>query len=248
MRLPTAYILSHLFIMCRFRHSLCILVSFLVLAPLVPAAPVKITFSADNLQGSGGKGQTSTSLTGNAKVSVDSLNIYGERIELYGKDYRYIKASGNVTGEDAEKGFTFSAASLSYDRETEVAEFMGQAKVEDTKNKVETSAERIEYNQKNEIILLQMAVKLKSKGIACDSLFAVYNRNTSMLELTGKPTVKKGKDEFKAARISVNLDTEDIKLEGKVSGSVTEEKEEETTKTETPPKGAISSKEETKTP
>ena len=248
MRLPTAYILSHLFIMCKFRHSLCILVSFLVLAPLVPAAPVKITFSADKLQGSGGKGQTSTSLTGNAKVSVDSLNIYGERIELYGKDYRYIKASGNVTGEDAEKGFTFSAASLSYDRETEVAEFMGQAKVEDTKNKVETSAERIEYNQKNEIILLQMAVKLKSKGIACDSLFAVYNRNTSMLELTGKPTVKKGKDEFKAARISVNLDTEDIKLEGKVSGSVTEEKEEETTKTETPPKGAISSKEETKTP
>lgn len=248
MRLPTAYILSHLFIMCRFRHSLCILVSFLVLAPLVPAAPVKITFSADKLQGSGGKGQTSTSLTGNARVSVDSLNIYGERIELYGKDYRYIKASGNVTGEDAEKGFTFSAASLSYDRETEVAEFMGQAKVEDTKNKVETSAERIEYNQKNEIILLQMAVKLKSKGIACDSLFAVYNRNTSMLELTGKPTVKKGKDEFKAARISVNLDTEDIKLEGKVSGSVTEEKEEETTKTETPPKGAISSKEETKTP
>ena len=248
MRLPTAYILSHLFIMCRFRHSLCILVSFLVLAPLVPAAPVKITFSADKLQGSGGKGQTSTSLTGNAKVSVDSLNIYGERIELYGKDYRYIKASGNVTGEDAEKGFTFSAASLSYDRETEVAEFMGQAKVEDTKNKVETSAERIEYNQKNEIILLQMAVKLKSKGIACDSLFAVYNRNTSMLELTGKPTVKKGKDEFKAARISVNLETEDIKLEGKVSGSVTEEKEEETTKTETPPKGAISSKEETKTP
>ena len=86
MRLPTAYILSHLFIMCRFRHSLCILVSFLVLAPLVPAAPVKITFSADKLQGSGGKGQTSTSLTGNAKVSVDSLNIYGERIELYGKD------------------------------------------------------------------------------------------------------------------------------------------------------------------
>ena len=232
----------------RLRQSLCVFISFFLSASLLSAAPVKITFSADKLQGSGGKGQTSTSLTGNAKVSVDSLTIYGERIELYGKDYRYIKASGSVTGEDAEKGFTFSAASLSYDRETEVAEFMGQAKVEDTKNKVETAAERIEYNQKNEIILLQMAVKLKSKDIACDSLFAVYNRNTSMLELTGKPTVKKGKDEFKAARISVNLDTEDIKLEGKVSGSVTEEKKEETNKTETPPKEEISSKEETKTP
>jgi len=105
---------------------------------------------------------------------------------------------------------------------------------------------KVGFNQKNEIILLQMAVKLKSKDIACDSLFAVYNRNTSMLELTGKPTVKKGKDEFKAARISVNLDTEDIKLEGKVSGSVTEEKEDakkdDTKETESP------SKEETKTP
>ena len=232
--------------MYRLRQQLCVLVSFFLIASLVSAAPAKITFSADKLQGSGGKGQTSTSLTGNAKVTVDSLNIYGERIELYGKDYRYIKASGSVTGEDAEKGFTFSAASLSYDRETEVAEFMGQAKVEDTKNKVETAAERIEYNQKNEIILLQMAVKLKSKDIACDSLFAVYNRNTSMLELTGKPTVKKGKDEFKAARISVDLETEDIKLEGKVSGSVTEEKEdtkikkvEPPTKEETPAEGEV---------
>ena len=240
------YIVCHFFTLYRFRLLLCALVFFLLFAPLVSAAPVKITFSADKMQGSGEKGKNSTALTGNAKVSVDSLNIYGERIELYGKDYRYIKASGNVTGEDAEKGFTFSAASLSYDRETEVAEFMGQAKVEDTKNKVETAAERIEYNQKNEIILLQMAVTLKSKDIACDSLFAVYNRNTSMLELTGKPTVKKGKDEFKAARISVNLDTEDIKLEGKVSGSVTEEKE-DATKTEASSEGDISSKEETKT-
>ncbi|MGP1444898.1 MAG: LptA/OstA family protein [Treponema sp.] len=205
-------------------------ISFCMLAASAYAAPAKISFSADKMQGSGGKGNSSTALTGNAQVSVDSLTIYGERIELYGKDYRYIKASGTVTGEDPEKGFTFSAASLLYDRETEVAEFMGAAKVEDTKNKVETAAERIEYNQKNEIILLQMAVHLKSKEIVCDSLFAVYNRTTSMLDLTGRPVVKKGKDEFKAARISVDLNTEDIRLEGKVSGSVTEEKESSATK------------------
>ncbi len=238
------YIYFRFFVHYNFRQRLCTFVSFLLIVSLRSAAPAKISFSADKMQGSGKRDQNSTSLTGNAKVSVDSLNIYGERIELYGKDYRYIKANGSVTGEDAEKGFTFSAASLSYDRETEVAEFMGQAKVDDTKNKVETAAERIEYNQKTEIILLQMAVKLKSKDIACDSLFAVYNRNTSMLELTGKPTVKKGKDEFKAARISVNLDTEDIKLEGKVSGTVTEEKE-STKKKETPSKEAAPLKDDT---
>lgn len=253
MSLHTVPIHSHFFALYRLRYRFwqpfCTLAAFFISISLLSAAPVKITFSADKLQGSGAKGQTSTSLTGNAQVSVDSLTIHGERIELYGKDYRYIKASGNVTGEDPEKGFTFSAASLSYDRETEVAEFMGQATVKDTKNKVETAAERIEYNQKNETILLQMAVKLTSKDITCDSLFAVYNRSTSMLELTGKPTVKKGKDQFKAARISVNLDTEAIKLEGKVSGSVTEEKE-VVKKVETPSnaKEETPSEEETKTP
>lgn len=211
--------------------------TFLVL-PIISlsAAPAKISFSADKLQGTGAKGKTSTVLTGNAKVTVDSLTIYGEYIELYGKDYRYIKANGAVKGNDPEKGFSFSATSLFYDRETEIAEFLGTAKVEDTKNKVETAAERIEYNQKTEIILLQMAVHLKSKEIDCHALFALYNRNTSMLELTGKPVVKKGKDEFKAARISVNLDTEDIRLEGKVSGTVSEEKDTAKKKTNTPSK------------
>ena len=181
------------------RRFILSIISFYILAVYVYAAPAKISFSADKMHGSGSKGNSSTALTGNAQVSVDSLTIHGERIELYGKDYRYIKAIGTVTGEDPEK--------------------------EDTKNKVETAAERIEYNQKNEIILLQMAVHLKSKEIVCDSLFAVYNRTSSMLDLTGRPVVKKGKDEFKAARISVDLNTEDIRLEGKVSGSVTEEKE-----------------------
>ncbi len=189
-----------------------------------PAKPSKITFSADKLRGSGIKDKTSTTLIGNAVVTVDSLTIRGEQIELYGKDYRYVTATGALTGEDTEKGFSFSADSLQYDRETEIAEFLGAAKVDDTKNKVTTHAERIEYNQKNETILLQMGVKLVSKDIECNSLFALYHRKTSMLELTGKPTVKKGKDTFNAARISVNLDTEDIRLDGKVSGSVTEEK------------------------
>ena len=69
-----------------------------------------------------------------------------------------------------------------------------------------------------------MGVKINSKDIVCESLFALYYRQTALLELTGNPSVKKGKDVFKAARILVNLNTEDIQLDGKVRGSVTEEK------------------------
>ena len=41
--------------------------------------------------------------------------------------------------------------------------------------------------------------------------------------------VKKGQDEFKAGKISVNLDTEDIILDGRVRGSVEQKKEEKDT-------------------
>ncbi len=209
--------------MKKYLRFICAALLFLSSIEAASAKNSKITFSADELLGSGKKDNTSTTLIGNAVVTVDSFTIRGDRIELYGKDYRYVKATGSLTGEDTEKGFSFSADSLKYDRETEIAEFLGSAKVDDTKNEVTTEAERIKYNQKNETILLQMAVKLVSKDIECTSLFALYNRNTSLLKLTGQPTVKKDNDSFKAGKILVNLDTEDIRLEEKVSGSVTEE-------------------------
>ena len=57
-------------------------------------------------------------------------------------------------------------------------------------------------------------------------MFAMYNRKNSSLNLTGRPVVTKSKDTFKASRIAVNLDTEDISLEGKVSGNVVDEQKE----------------------
>ena len=112
---------------CRF---IAIFVLMLFLCTGRVTASTKITFSADKLQGTGSSGKTSTKLIGNAKVTVDTLTINGEAIELYGKDYRYIKASGVVNGSDSEKGFSFSASSLLYDREKEIALFIGSAKVE----------------------------------------------------------------------------------------------------------------------
>ena len=188
------------------------------------AAKSKIKFSASSMQGSIKEGQNSTSLTGNAVVTVDTMEIKADRIEIYGKDYRYLKATGAVTGEDKEKGFSFSSNFMQYDREKEVATFFGKTELNDTKNDVKLSSEHIEYNQKAETMLMQFDVKILRKEITCTSMFAMYNRKSSALNLTGKPIVTKSKDTFQAAKISVNLDTEDITLEGRVSGNVVEEK------------------------
>ena len=207
-------------------YILILLLTFSVLN----AAKSKIKFSASSMQGSIKEGQNSTSLTGNAIVMVDTMEIKADRIEIYGKDYRYLKATGAVTGEDKEKGFSFSSNFMQYDRDKEVASFFGKTELNDTKNDVKITSEHIEYNQKAETMLMQFDVKILRKEIICSSMFAMYNRKSSALNLTGRPVVTKSKDTFQAAKISVNLDTEDITLEGRVSGNVVEEKSAESEK------------------
>jgi len=215
----------------------------LVLIPALAFAGKPITFSADRMSGTAGKKGEKTVLSGNAKVQVGSLEITGERIELSGKDFRIVEATGKVGGVDSEKGYTFSADSLRYDRQLEVAVFLGNVKLQDTQNEVEASAGIIQYSQKTEIALLQLDVKLTRRDISCTSAFAVYRRALSLLDLSGTPQVLRGPDEFRAERISVNLDTEHITLEGTVSGNLKDTKEESAAPAATPEQPGVAAPE-----
>lgn len=208
----------------------------LFVAAFVPAAaePERISFSANRMSGSAGKKDGLTVLEGDAKVTIGTLSIAGDRIELSGKDFRFVSASGNVSGSDTDKGFSFTAVLLSYDRTLEVASFRGSAKLVDSKNDVESEAGIITYNQKTETAFFQTDVRLKRKDIDCKSAFALYRRALSTLELTGTPSVLRGSDEFKADRILVNLDTEHITLDGTVSGSLKDVKKDPGVSTPSP--------------
>lgn len=208
------------------RNSVILLCLFWC-AFLLTAEEKTISFSADKMSGTSGKKNGTTGLEGHAIVTIDSLKITGDKIDLFGTDFRYVSAVGNVTGTDTEKGFSFKADFLTYDRDLEVASFKGNAKLTDSKNEVESSAGMIIYNQKTEIAFLQIGVKLKRKEIVCSSSFATYRRTVSLLDLTGSPLVIRDGDEFRADRISVNLDTEYITLDGSVSGTLKESKKEE---------------------
>lgn len=198
-----------------------VLVFFLILSIATIYAEGKpITFSSDRMSGTAGKKTGSTVLEGNATVTVGTLCITGDRIELSGKNFRFITATGNVSGKDTEKGYGFSSDVMSYDRDIEVASFHGNAKLSDTKNDVESSASIIIYNQKTEVAFFQIDVKLKRKTIDCSSGFALYRRSLSLLDLTGAPKVIRDGDEFTADRITVNLDNEHITLDGSVSGTL----------------------------
>ena len=57
-----------------------------------------IEFSAQKMSGSMKRNQDYTKLSGGATIKTSSLEIQADSIELYGKDFRFIKAEGSVRG------------------------------------------------------------------------------------------------------------------------------------------------------
>lgn len=179
-----------------------------------------IVFSADTMSGNAGKKNASAVLNGNARVTIGGLSIESDSMEISGEDYRFVTADGGVSGEDVEKGFSFTAKSMDYDREKETSVFRGPLSFHDTENGVEISAGMLSYDRNTETIFIQIDVVLKKDDMVCSSAFALYRRDQSLLELSGMPSVINDDNEFHADRIYVNLDTEHITLDGAVSGNI----------------------------
>ena len=187
----------------------------------------KITFSAGSMSGQAGDSSATTTLTGGAFVQTSSIEISADSIELSGDDYRFIKATGNISGKNLETKMEFTCDSMSYDRETKVAQLQGNVKLTDTENDVKADAQLIEYNQNTNIAVLQIAITLTQKKNVCTGAYAVYQKNEQMLEISGNAQVKQDEDVFRAQQITLDLDTQNITLSGNVKGSVTETKKEE---------------------
>ena len=200
----------------------CALIIFTLARPL---AAEDITFSAASMSGTSGKKNASAILEGGANVLIGSLSINSEKMELSGDDYRFVSATGGVTGEDAERGFSFSASSMTHDRQKDISEFRGAVQFHDSENDVEIAAGVLSYDRSTETVFMQIGIELTKNDMRCTSAFALYRRNDSYLELSGSPLVINEGNEFRANRIFVDLDTEKITMDGAVSGTMKDEDE-----------------------
>ena len=78
----------------------------------------------------------------------------------------------------------------------------------------------IENDDQRKIAIVQINVRILKENLSCRAEFARYDRAAKTLELTGSPMVRREGDEYRASTILVDLDTEDIVLDGAVSGNV----------------------------
>jgi len=178
------------------------------------------SFKADRMSGTKERGRETTILAGNAEVRSDNLLLKADLIEIQGSDNQFIECFGNVRGIEEEKNILFFTDRLAYDRRLKIARLEGNSTLEDRENEVVARARFIEYDDENEIAVLQISVRLFKDDMVCRAEYAVYRRNEKMLDLSGFPVVFKGNDEFSADRIRVDLDTDDVMMEGSIRGTI----------------------------
>lgn len=179
------------------------------------------------MTGVSGSKTDETKLVGHAFVKTSVMEIKADSISLDGDDFRYITAEGSVEGKNTETKMDFTCGRLRYDRQTKLARLEDSVHMLDVENEVGIDAQIIEYNQDKEIATMQIGVTIKQKDNTCTAAFAIYRKTAQMLEMSGNPKIVQGADTFRAQEIVLNLDSQEITLSGRVSGTVTDSKKEE---------------------
>ena len=184
-------------------------------------------FSGDSLESIMAEGREKTVLNGNVLVQSEKKKIQADRVEILGKDFQYFICEGNVVVQDLEKDFTLSSDLFHYDNDKRIIRINGPSVMEDRENELIIKCGFLENREKDDLIILQQGVRILKEDLACRSEFAVYHRDTNLLELTGLPVVYRKDDVFRAGRITVDLDTDEIRMMGEVQGSLLSKDEEE---------------------
>ena len=68
----------------------------------------EINFTADAMSGTAGSKSDTTLLEGNAAVHTSTMQIQADSIELSGEDFRFITATGAVSGSTTDSQMDFT--------------------------------------------------------------------------------------------------------------------------------------------
>ena len=205
----------------RKHFSLTILLSLLFLIPLSGA---DISFKGGSTRMKMQQGSETILLDDGAEVQVGSLVLHSITMELYGKDFRFVRCEGDVKLQDEERGISLMTSSLLFDRVEETLLIDSWVELEDTNNQVAASAARMEFFLKDGIVLLQVQARLLKHTddgpMVCRSDFMTFDRDKEMLDLKGRASILWEPDTYEAQSITVNLKTEEIRMEGSIKGTI----------------------------
>lgn len=201
------------------KKTISLLILFVLFAGQLHASD-DFSFFGDRLSSVRAKGREQTVLRGNAGIVSSSTSIKADYIEIFGDDNEFAECTGNVEVRDNEKGIFLKAGKLFFNREDDIIRAEGSAVMEDARNEVVARGNFLEYRGKDEVCMIQIGVRIFKDEMVCRSEFAEYSRNDEILRLSGMPVVYREDDEYRALRIIIDIDKDEITLEGRVSGKI----------------------------
>lgn len=199
---------------------------FILTACLLMAQQQEIEFSSDYTRAQIREGNKSLLLSGNAWIRTENTQISSDQIELYGTDSRFVSCEGNVLVEDEQQQITLTSDTLLYDRRDEKVTISGWAEMEDRKNGIIARGGYLENSSQSLITKIQIQVRIfkdtDEGAMTCLSDSALYDSQTMRLELNGNCSVYWKSSSYHAARITIDLESNEISLAGNVRGSINE--------------------------
>ncbi|MCH3916872.1 MAG: hypothetical protein LKE40_05320 [Spirochaetia bacterium] len=159
-----------------------------------------------------------------AHVTIGSLSIDADTIEISGKDYALLTCSGTVLVKDSDKGLTIRCNEISYDRSSQIIRVNSFIELDDTSDALHATASGLSYNRGSGKIDLQVAVKLyhdaDGKLMKCNADYLSFDTEQNNLALLGNAKVTYAKDIYDAQAISVDLKDNRITMDGSIRGTV----------------------------
>lgn len=184
-------------------------------------------FSADQVSSTQGSENSQTILEGGARVESDNMVISASHLELGGPEYSRITGYGGVSLTDMERGVTVTSGRFDYDRDVKVIRFREQVSLVDEEEGIVIRCESLDLQEEADLVIMQVSVRLIKDDTVSRGEFATFWMEENILEISGRPVVWRKDDEYRADRIRVNLDTDEIVMEGAVAGALTTKNEDD---------------------
>lgn len=202
--------------------KITVLLALILTVNALFSAPV--TFSGGYSKVSLKEGRRSVSLTGGATVSAEGMVITADSVTLTGDDYDVVECTGTIEIKDEEKGLSIKTTALYYDRTAERLLISAWCEVSDSVNELEAGAGAVSYDLRNEVLSLEMAARLMkatdSGLLSARAERITFDRGADTLTLQGNAEVEWNRNSYRAKLITINLKTEEIRLEGRIEGEV----------------------------
>lgn len=179
-----------------------------------------IRFKAGKVISSIAEGKESSILKGDVEVELEDIRIETEELKILGAEQEALIGIGKVFFEDSGTKISGSGERLFYDRNKKLLQIRDNIYLEDLENEVIIRCNFLEFDEEADRIKMQVLVRIFTDEIVARSEAADYDRGSQILELTGNPIVYRDSDVYKASRIFVDLNTQELELDNGVQGEI----------------------------